>query len=76
MAEINALDATMDLYLEEGPRAVWARHARTARVCRRGAEAMGLKLWPGNEAMAADSVTALRVPAGIEAALDSAAAES
>ena len=66
VAEINALDATLDLYLEEGPQAVWARHARTARVCRRGAEAMGLKLWPRNEAMAADSVTALRVPAGVD----------
>ena len=65
-AEINALDATMDAYLSEGPEAVWARHARTARACRRGAEAMGLSLWPKSEAIAADSVTALRMPAGVD----------
>ena len=65
-AEINALEAALDLYLEEGPERVWRRHARTARACRRGAEAMGLALWPKSEAIAADSVTALRVPDGID----------
>jgi pyridoxamine--pyruvate transaminase len=66
VAEINALEAALDLYLDEGPEQVWARHARTARACRRGAEAMGLSLWPKHESIAADSVTALRMPEGID----------
>ncbi len=66
VAEINALDATMDLYLEEGPEKVWSRHARTARACRRGAVAMGLSLWPKDESIASDSLTALRMPEGAD----------
>lgn len=31
VAEVNALDAALDLYLEEGPDRVWTRHAATAR---------------------------------------------
>ena len=66
MADINGLDATMALYVEEGPERVWARHALTARACRRGARAMGLALWPKRDEIAADSVTALRMPAGVD----------
>jgi pyridoxamine--pyruvate transaminase len=65
MAEINALDATMDLYFAEGPERVWARHAATARACRAGAEAMGLKLWPASDAIASPTTTAIRLPPGI-----------
>ena len=36
VAEINGLDAALDLYLEEGPEEVWARHALTAKACRAG----------------------------------------
>ena len=35
VAEINGLDAALDLYLDEGPEAVWARHALTAKACAR-----------------------------------------
>lgn len=66
VAEINALDAALDRYFDEGPAQVWARHARTARACRRGAEAMGLTLWPSSEAVAADTTTAIRVPDGLD----------
>ena len=34
VAEINGLDAALDLYLAEGPEKVWARHALTAAACR------------------------------------------
>ena len=66
IAEINALDATMDRYLAEGATRVWARHARTARACRRGVAAMGLALWPRDETIAAPTVTAVRMPEGID----------
>src|SRR5690606_27499763 len=45
VAEINALDAALTLYLEEGPEAVSARHALTARACGAGIAAMGLATW-------------------------------
>jgi pyridoxamine--pyruvate transaminase len=64
VAEVNALDAAIDGYLEEGPATVWARHALTARACRAGVKAMGLSLWPAREAIAAPTVTAVRVPDG------------
>ena len=66
VAEINGLDAALDHYLAEGPEKVWARHALTARSCRRGIVAMGLALWPARESIAADTVTAVRVPPGVE----------
>ena len=66
IAEINALEATIDRYLSEGPEAVWRRHALTARVCRAGARAMGLALWPRTEESASPSLTALRMPDGVD----------
>ncbi len=47
VSEVNGLDAALDLYLEEGPERVWARHALTAVACRAGVEAMGLAIWAG-----------------------------
>ena len=68
VAEINGLDAALDLYLEEGPERVWARHALTARACRRGVEALGLRIWPAEEGIAAPTATAVRMPDGIDEA--------
>jgi pyridoxamine--pyruvate transaminase len=42
---IYALDAALDLYLAEGPRAVWARHERT------GKDLVGLELQIGRAAL-------------------------
>ena len=66
VAEINGLDAALDLYLAEGPEAVWARHALTAAACRAGVLAMGLRLWPADAGFASPTTTAVRIPAGIE----------
>lgn len=66
VAEVNGLDAALDLYLEEGPEQVWARHAATAAACRAGVLAMGLSLWPAREAIASPTTTAVRVPDGID----------
>ena len=65
VAEVAGLDAAFDQYLEEGPEAVWRRHALTARVCRTGMKAMGLKLWPNPESIAAPSTTAITIPDGL-----------
>jgi pyridoxamine--pyruvate transaminase len=66
VAEVNALDAALDGYLEEGPETVWARHALAARACRAGLKAMKLPIWPASEAIAAPTTTAVRVPANVK----------
>ena len=68
VAEINGLDAALDLYLAEGPERVWARHALTAQATRAGAEAMGLSLWPARPAIASPTATAIRTPPGLDEA--------
>jgi pyridoxamine--pyruvate transaminase len=76
VAEINGLDAALDLYLTEGPEEVWARHALTAAACRAGVLAMGLSLWPAHERSASPTTTAVRIPDGIEDAALRAAARA
>ena len=76
VAEINGLDAALDLYLTEGPERVWARHALTAAACRAGVLAMGLRLWPADERTASPTATAVRIPATIEDAALRAAARA
>ena len=68
VAEINGLDAALDLYLNEGPENVWKRHALTARATRAGAMAMGLELWAAREAIASPTATAIKTPTGIDEA--------
>ena len=60
VAEINGLDAALDLYLDEGPENVWARHALTAAACRAGVKAMGLEIWPAREEIASPTTTAVQ----------------
>ncbi|PWE55900.1 aminotransferase [Metarhizobium album] len=69
VAEINGLDAALDLYLDEGPENVWRRHALTAEATRAGILAAGLKLWPASEAISSPTTTAVRVPEGIDEAV-------
>jgi pyridoxamine--pyruvate transaminase len=68
VAEINGLEAALDLYLDEGPEAVWARHALTAKACREGIKAMGLELWAASEGFVSPTTTAVRLPDGVEEA--------
>lgn len=67
VAELNGLNAALDRYLEEGPEAVWKRHAVTAKVCREGIKAMGIDLWPVSEDIASPTATAVKMPEGIDA---------
>ena len=64
-ADIHALDAALDIYLDEGPEQVWKRHAATARTFRAGVKALGLSLWAASENIASPSCTAIRLPEGI-----------
>ena len=68
VAEMNSLDVALDLYLEEGPEAVWARHALTAKATRAGIRAMGLEIWAARDAIASPTTTALKIPAGLDEA--------
>jgi pyridoxamine---pyruvate transaminase len=68
VSEIFALHACLGQYLAEGPAAVWARHSATARAVRAGTEALGLRLWAASPGTCADTVTAVRVPGGVDAA--------
>lgn len=68
VAELNGLEAAIDLYVAEGPERVWARHALTARACRAGVTAMGLALWPAEARFASPTATAVRTPDGIDEA--------
>lgn len=68
VAEINGLDAALDLYLGEGPQNVWARHALTASAMRAGVKAMGLDLWAAREEIASPTCTAIRTPHGLDEA--------
>lgn len=66
VAEMNGLDAALDLYLVEGPEKVWARHALTAKATRAGIRAMGLDIWAASDAIASPTTTAVRTPAGVD----------
>ena len=76
VAEINGLDAALDLYLSEGPERVWDRHAITASACRAGVLAMGLNLWAADVRTASPTATAVRIPKGIDDAALRAAARA
>jgi len=67
VAEINGLDAALDRFLDEGPEAVWDRHALTAAATRDGVQAMGVDIWPAREGIASPTCTAVRMPGGIDA---------
>ncbi|MEW5421687.1 pyridoxamine--pyruvate transaminase [Amorphus sp. 3PC139-8] len=69
VAEINGLDAALDLYLAEGPEKVWARHGLTARATRAGLRAMGLEIWAVSDEIASPTTTAVKTPAGIDEAV-------
>jgi pyridoxamine--pyruvate transaminase len=68
VAEMNGLDVALDLYLGEGPEAVWKRHALTAKATRAGIRAMGLEIWAARDEIASPTTTALRTPDGVDEA--------
>jgi pyridoxamine---pyruvate transaminase len=68
VSEIYALRSCLQQYLAEGPANVVARHRHAARAVRAGAQALGLSLWAAEDALRADTVTAIEMPAGVDEA--------
>jgi pyridoxamine--pyruvate transaminase len=66
VSDVYALHACLAQYLAEGPESVLSRHRSAARSARAGAEALGLELWPVDRSICSDTVTALKVPAGVD----------
>ena len=62
---LYALDVSLKRMREEGPEAIFARHARIAARARDGARALGLELF-ADEPHASNTITSLRVPGGID----------
>jgi aspartate aminotransferase-like enzyme len=60
-----ALEISLRRIVEEGVENVFGRHHRTAEHTRRGAEKLGLQLFP-ERAFASDTVTAVRLPEGVD----------
>ena len=66
VTDIYGLHACLRQYLAEGAEAVHRRHRVAARAARAGAEALGLTLWAQDPAIRSDTITAVRVPPGID----------
>jgi pyridoxamine--pyruvate transaminase len=66
VTDVYGLHACLEQYLHEGAEAVRSRHRAAARAARAGAEALGLTLWAPDPAVRSDTITAVRVPAGID----------
>lgn len=63
---VAALHAASAALLAEGLAASQARHARIARAWRDETRALGLELYPRDEAYSSPTVTALKMPAGFD----------
>ncbi|HLE26568.1 MAG TPA: alanine--glyoxylate aminotransferase family protein [Anaerolineales bacterium] len=65
VANIVGLNEALTMRLEEGLENAFARHDLAAHMCRAGALALGLELWPTRESIMANCVTAIKVPEGV-----------
>jgi aspartate aminotransferase-like enzyme len=66
VSDVFALDAGLDLIMEEGIDQVYKRHARVAELVRSSCEEMGLKLFAKSREISAETVTSVWVPRGID----------
>jgi pyridoxamine---pyruvate transaminase len=66
VSDVGGVHAALSELLEEGLEVVIARHALAARATRAGVRALGLELWARSESYAANCVTAVRLPDGVE----------
>lgn len=66
VSEMNGLNAAVREVLDLGLAESVRRHDLAAEACRRGICAMGLELWPRSEQYAANCVTAIRCPEGVD----------
>lgn len=66
---ISALDVSLGHLLAEGMEARFTRHARLAGAFRAGMTALGLSQLPASNELAANALSAIRYPAGVDAGL-------
>jgi pyridoxamine--pyruvate transaminase len=66
VSDVTGVLAALEEALDTGIDQVIATHARAARACRAGVLGLGLELWPRSETYAANCVTAVRLPSGVE----------
>lgn len=65
--EFHALEAALDRVEAEGIAGTIARHVRAQRASRAGLEALGVRLWIGDEREASRLVTTILLPEGLDA---------
>ncbi len=63
-----SLDLAIQKLLDDGMEAVYTKHAKIASDVRAGVKDLGLELFPRDEATASNTVTAVKVPEGVELA--------
>ena len=61
-----SLDLALKKMMADGMGAVYEKHARIANDVRSGVKKLGLELFPKDEKYASDTVTAVKVPEGVE----------
>ncbi|MEZ4712630.1 MAG: aminotransferase class V-fold PLP-dependent enzyme [Caldilineaceae bacterium] len=61
---LAGLEVAIQLLLDEGLEAAYARHAQVAAYCRQRLQAMHVELFPADEAYSSPTVTAAKMPAG------------
>ncbi len=66
---VTSLDVSLGLILEEGMEARFERHRKIARAFRAGLAALELKLVPQDEALAANTLSAIYLPEGVDLSL-------
>jgi pyridoxamine---pyruvate transaminase len=66
VTDIYGLRACLEQYLQEGAEAAWERHRAAARATRAGMAGLGLALWAPDPATRSDTVTAVRLPDGMD----------
>lgn len=63
---VAALHAACERIFAEGMEAVFARHSAVAATCRQNLADLGIELWNKPESLSASTVTAARIPDGID----------
>jgi aspartate aminotransferase-like enzyme len=61
---VASLRVALNMLLDEGLNRVYRRHVEVAAYCRKRLQAMGVRLFPANEAFSSPTVTAAYVPQG------------
>jgi aspartate aminotransferase-like enzyme len=65
VSDIFGLEKSLDLILREGLESVYARHKNVAAYVREACQEIGFELFPRRSEICSDTVTALKVPAGV-----------